>query len=68
MPRPVSYTHLRFHASVVLQHVSAIGVGERSDRGVRLGCEWQRLGGGAERTLQRWIDQAQKRRRLLSLG
>jgi c-di-GMP-binding flagellar brake protein YcgR len=57
----------RFHASVVLQHVSAIGVGERSDRGVRLGCEWQRLGGAAQRTLQRWIDGAQKRRRLLSL-
>jgi hypothetical protein len=36
--------------------------------GVRLGCEWQRLGGAAERTLQRWIDQAQKRRRMLSLG
>ncbi len=57
----------RFPAAVVLQHVSAIGVGERSDRGARLGCEWQRLGGAAERTLQRWIDQAQKRRRMLSL-
>ncbi len=58
----------RFHASALLQHVSTVGIGERSDRGVRLGCEWQRLGGGAERTLQRWIDQAQKRRRLLALG
>lgn len=57
----------RFPAAVLLQHVSAIGVGDRSDRGVRLGCEWKRLGGAAERTLQRWIDQAQKRRRLLSL-
>jgi c-di-GMP-binding flagellar brake protein YcgR len=58
----------RFPAAVMLQHVSHIGIGERSDRGVRLGCEWQRLGGAAERTLQRWIDQAQKRRRMLSLG
>lgn len=58
----------RFPAAVVLQHVSAIGIGDRSDRGVRLGCEWQRLGGAAERTLQRWIDQAQKRRRMLSLS
>ncbi len=56
----------RFAASVTLQHVS--GSVERSDRGARLGCEWQRLGGAAERTLQRWIDQAQKRRRMLSLG
>ncbi len=57
-----------FSAAIVLQHVSSVGSGERADRGVRLGCEWQRLGGGSERTLQRWIDQAQKRRRMLSLG
>jgi len=57
----------RFPAAVTLQHVSHIGIGERSDRGARLGCEWYRLGGAAERTLQRWIDQAQKRRRMLSL-
>lgn len=36
-------------------------------RGVRLGCAWRPLGGAAERNLQRWIDQAQKRQRLLSL-
>ena len=54
----------RFRTALTLQHVSALG---RNDGGVRLGCEWHALGGSAERTLQRWIDQMQKRRRLLSL-
>jgi hypothetical protein len=34
---------------------------------VRIGCELQRLDGDAQRTLQRYIDQTQKRRRLLAL-
>lgn len=55
----------RFTAALTLQHVTTLQSG---DRGVRLGCAWQPLSGTAERTLQRWIDQAQKRRRLLSLG
>ena len=54
----------RFNSALSVQHVSAIGPCEH---GVRLGCEWTALGGIAERTLQRWIDLAQKRRRLLSL-
>jgi flagellar brake protein len=54
----------RFTAALTLQHVTVLQAG---DRGVRLGCAWQPLSGAAERTLQRWIDQAQKRRRLLSL-
>lgn len=54
----------RFCSGLSVQHVSAIGPGEH---GVRLGCEWAALGGMAERILQRWIDLAQKRRRLLSL-
>ncbi|MCY7316940.1 MAG: flagellar brake protein [Rubrivivax sp.] len=41
---------------------------DSSPGGVRLGCEWLALGGAAERTLQRWIDQMQKRRRHLALG
>lgn len=53
----------RFGAALVLQHVSS-----SSCNGVRLGCEWLRLGGAAQRALQRWIDCAQKRRRLLTLG
>jgi c-di-GMP-binding flagellar brake protein YcgR len=54
----------RFTATVQIQHVSSAG---STDTGVRLGCEWVQLGGPAERVLQRWIDQAQKRRRMLSL-
>jgi flagellar brake protein len=54
----------RFGATLLLQHVSSAGSG---DGGVRLGCEWQSLAGQQERVLQRWIDQLQKRRRLLSL-
>ncbi len=55
----------QFSAALTLQHVTALQTG---DRGVRLGCAWQPLSGQAERTLQCWIDQAQKRRRLLSLS
>ena len=54
----------RFTVSLQLQHISSLGLG---DNGLRLGCEWQRLSGSAERVLQRWIDQTQKRRRLLAL-
>ncbi len=54
----------RFAAAMTLQHVSSQGTGEG---GVRLGCEWQPLGPGAERLLQRWIDRTQQRRRLLAL-
>lgn len=57
-------TETRFEATLQLQHVTSILPGQR---GVRVGCEWVRLGGGAERSLQRYIDQTQKRRRLLSL-
>ena len=53
-----------FNSGLSVQHVSVTGPGEQ---GARLGCEWTALGGMAERTLQRWIDLAQKRRRLLSL-
>jgi c-di-GMP-binding flagellar brake protein YcgR len=47
-----------------LQHVSAITPGQR---GVRIGCEWLDMSPGAERSLQRYIDQTQKRRRLMAL-
>ena len=36
-------------------------------RGARLGCEFVNLANDAERILQRFIDQTQKRRRLMSL-
>ena len=54
----------RFIASLVMHHVTSIAP---SSRGVRLGCEWVSLDGNAERALQRYIDQTQKRRRLMSL-
>lgn len=59
----------RFATPATLQHVSTLG-GNSADggRGERVGCEWQRLPGTAERSLQRWIDRTQQRRRLLSLG
>jgi c-di-GMP-binding flagellar brake protein YcgR len=54
----------RFVTALALHHVTAI---LPNDRGVRLGCEWLPLDGAAARALQRYIDQTQKRRRLLSL-
>ena len=57
----------RFQIGLAVQHVSSNGNDGDRNGGVRLGCEWLQLGGNAERVLQRWIDQAQKRRRLLSL-
>ena len=54
----------RFIASLVLQHVSSL---QAPELGLRLGCELASLDGNAERALQRYVDQTQKRRRLLSL-
>jgi c-di-GMP-binding flagellar brake protein YcgR len=54
----------RFDATLVLCHVTSLNP---QSNGVRLGCELQDLDGDAQRTLQRYIDQTQKRRRLLSL-
>lgn len=54
----------RFSTGLLVQHVSTIGPGEQ---GLRLGCAWAALDGMSGRILQRWIDMAQKRRRLLSL-
>lgn len=57
----------RFSAPATLQHVTSSIGGERGDRGVRIGCEWLALPSTEQRLLQRWIDRAQQRRRLLSL-
>ncbi|MCU0968756.1 MAG: flagellar brake protein [Rubrivivax sp.] len=54
----------RFVASLLLHHVTSI---PNADRGVRIGCEWTGLDAAAARALQRYIDQTQKRRRLLAL-
>jgi len=54
----------RFEATLRIHHVTAI---QPDSRGVRLGCELVRLAQTAERALQRYIDQTQKRRRLMAL-
>ena len=56
----------RFSTSLTLQH---IGTGMESTPGpLRLGCAFGRLDGAAQRALQRYIDQTQKRKRLSSLS
>ena len=56
----------RFTTSLTLQHV---GTGMQSAPGaLRLGCAFGRLDGAAQRVLQRYIDQTQKRKRLFSLS
>jgi c-di-GMP-binding flagellar brake protein YcgR len=56
----------RFTAAATLQHITAVGSGERLTAGARIGCEWRSLSGSAERVLQRWIDRTQQRQRLLA--
>ncbi len=53
-----------FSANLRLQHISALNA---DMGGTRLGCEFVGLARDAERALQRYIDQTQKRRRLMSL-
>ena len=56
----------RFEATLALQHISG-GMGS-ARAGQRLGCAFAKLDGGAQRTLQRYINQTQKRQRQFSLG
>jgi c-di-GMP-binding flagellar brake protein YcgR len=64
----------RFSAPATLQHISSLSRGsaaaenapDAAPGGVRIGCEWLALPGSAERVLQRWIDRAQQRQRLLA--
>jgi flagellar brake protein len=55
----------RFEVALQLHHVTSI---PGSDTGVRIGCEWHRLTGANDRALTRYIEQTQKRRRLLAQG
>ena len=55
----------RFHVDLRLQHVTSLN---SEARGVRLGCEFAGADAGSLRTLQRYIDQTQKRGKLLSIG
>lgn len=54
----------RFGTTLQIQHLSSI---TQSGGGLRAGCEWRTIDRDSERALQRYIDQTQKRRRLLSL-
>jgi len=54
----------RFHANLRLQHVTSLNP---ESKGVRLGCEFVDAGHDAARALQRYIDQTQKRRRLMAI-
>lgn len=54
----------RFDADLMLHHVTAM---HSPSRAARLGCEFMHVDPRAQRALQRYIDQTQKRRRLLSL-
>ena len=56
----------RFETTLTLQHVSG-GMGS-NHTGQRLGCAFGKLDGAAQRALQRYIDQTQKRQRLFTLG
>ncbi len=56
-------TEARFAATVTVRHAAEI----RGGGGVRLGCEWEGLDGTGRRTLQRYIEMMQKRRRLMTL-
>jgi c-di-GMP-binding flagellar brake protein YcgR len=55
----------RVRTAIVLHHVSAIG-SEVSGR--RLGCEFAATDGNVDRTLQHFVDQVEKRRRMLGRG
>ncbi len=55
-----------FTAQLTLRHVVSMGSAEVSEHGVRVGCAWRPSNATAARSLQRWIDQSQKRMRLLS--
>ena len=53
-----------FTANLRLQHLSSLN---EEAKGMRVGCEMLRLPADSERLLQRYIDQTQKRRRLMAL-
>ena len=53
-----------FDAALRLQHVSAV---HGAAHGLRMGCEFVGLDGAAQRLLQRYIDQLQQRRRVLTM-
>lgn len=57
-----------FSAAITVQYISALSQAEGATHGVRLGCAWEPLTAGGKRQLQGWVDQIQRRQRMLSLG
>ena len=55
----------RFHVDLRLQHATSLNA---ESCGVRLGCEFVNADAGAVRALQRFIDQTQKRSRMLAIS
>ena len=54
----------RFTTTLRMHHLTSVN---QEANGLRIGCEMMRLSADAERQLQRYIDQTQKRRRLMAL-
>ena len=54
----------RFTTTLRMHHLTSVS---QEANGLRIGCEMLRLAADAERQLQRYIDQTQKRRRLMAL-
>ena len=57
----------RFQVDLIVRRVSQVGEDAKGTKGSRLGCEVVRLSGQDERSLQRYIDLTQRRRRMLAL-
>jgi c-di-GMP-binding flagellar brake protein YcgR len=58
----------RLDAALRVVHVSVLNTGNKVTPSTRLGCEWISLAGEGTRALQRYIEQTQKRQRLLVLA
>ncbi|MEY4748217.1 MAG: hypothetical protein RIQ60_431 [Pseudomonadota bacterium] len=59
----------RLDAALRIVHVSVLDASGKGDApSTRLGCEWISLGGDGHRVLQRYIEQTQKRQRLVTLA
>lgn len=55
----------RFHVNLRLQHITSL---DANAHGVRLGCEFEGTDANAQRSLQRFIDQTQKRAKPFAAG
>lgn len=56
----------RFNCGMMIHHASPLRNLDGELSGHKLGCEWLRMDGSAQRALQRYIDLVQRRRRMMS--